>query len=129
MISTLGFVFFATTVEVDMVGEDYYEEGVKYQQQIDRIQRTAALSEPVDYTVINDELNITLPDDFTPGAFTGEITFYRPDNGNRDFTVTMNQSLTQVVDLSERKSGKWVVELRWKADGKEYYDEHDLYLQ
>ncbi len=37
-----GFIVFASRQKMDLVRNDYYDQEIRYQQQIDRVQRTAA---------------------------------------------------------------------------------------
>ncbi|MGM0587188.1 MAG: FixH family protein [Bacteroidota bacterium] len=133
MVSTLGFVFFATTLDFDLVTEQHYEEGVEYQQVIDRVEQTHALSQPVafNYQKSDRALNITFPKDVAEQSKQGTLTLYRPDDATLDQEKKLS-SFTQngiTVEEIELPPGKWTAQLKWSADQTQYYSESTLFVE
>lgn len=115
----------------DLVIKNYYEKGVKYQDQIDRINRTNALQEKVivEYTGLG--LLIRVPKMFSPEKIRGEILFYRPSNAKEDMRVplSVDSSGTVLISTAGLKKGFWKAELNWNADGKDYFKESSFTIQ
>ena len=57
----LMMVFKSSSQKTDLVTTDYYAKELKYQDKIDEMNRVAALSEPVGYTVKDNSLLIKFP--------------------------------------------------------------------
>ena len=60
----LFLAFKSSKQNVDLVTEDYYAKELQYQQKIDELKRTASLSAPVNFEVVNHALTIRFPKDF-----------------------------------------------------------------
>lgn len=113
-------VVLMTRERVDLVRDDYYQTEVAYQQQIDRLGRTAKLAQaPALYP--NDaqqQLDLHLP----AGWEKGKLTFYRPNDRRLDRTVSLQPGQTQVSTATLAK-GHWRIELNWSVGSQEFYCE------
>jgi len=120
----------ATRNNVDLVRQDYYEEELRFQQQIERVNRTAHLRH--DITVMTDASSVTfkLPLDVTAAKPTGEIQLYRPSDASLDkkLALDVNESGMQRIDASELKGGLWKLRVHWKVGEAEYYFDQSVVL-
>ena len=119
---------FLMNQDVQLVTENYYEKDLKYQQQIDKLNRTAALEEKVE--IIFDGLNVEVifPSSFTEDKISGEIYFYRPSDKSKDFIIqlTLNSEAGQIIPVTRIDKGFWRIKLSWTSDGIEYYNERAI---
>lgn len=127
-ISFMMFVWaYANSQHVDLVVPNYYERQIKYQQQIDRIQRTKDLPEPLrlSYSSRQHLLEIYFPAFFLPEKVTGNITLYRPSDARMDYSVTiaLNSEGKQFIPTENLLAGLWRIKIDWEADGLDYYYE------
>jgi nitrogen fixation protein FixH len=115
----------------DLVVKNYYEKGVKYQEQIDRINRTNALSEQADVKFTGTGLFIKIPKMFSPGKLNGEVFFYRPSSAEGDWKVplSVDSSGAALISTAGLEKGFWKVELSWSADNKDYFKETSFTIQ
>ena len=115
----------------DLVVKNYYEKGVKYQERIDRINRTNALAEKVSFEFTGKGLLIKLPEIFTPEKIKGEVLFYRPSNAKEDLRIPLStdNSGTMFISTARLEKGFWKAELNWSADGKDYLKETSFTIQ
>ena len=115
----------------DLVVKNYYEKGVKYQEQIDRINRTNALSEQADVKFTGTGLLIKIPKMFSPGKLKGEVFFYRPSSAEGDWKVplSVDSSGAALISTAGLEKGFWKVELSWSADNKDYFKETSFTIQ
>ncbi|MCF7797806.1 MAG: FixH family protein [Lentisphaeria bacterium] len=127
VLSLVGFLIFAGTHDVELVTDNYYEKTLQYQAQIDRINRTKALAEPVllRYEAGEKVYRVTFPAEFKSGDIQGRLSFYRPNDAGADvsFPLQLNAVREQVFSTAALSSGLWRVKITWDSDGVEYYNE------
>jgi len=122
-------VYQSTTQKIDLVTTDYYAKELKYQDRIDAIRRTGALSSKVTYEVKGNTISLLLPSEFESKETSGTILLYYPaDNSkdvNKDFTTG---SRTITIDIPAAANGSYQLQLNWVTDGQAFYFEDNLFL-
>ncbi|WP_341225920.1 FixH family protein [uncultured Arcticibacterium sp.] len=112
--------------DIFLVSADYYKQELAYQDKIDQTQNTYDLSvEPIiDYTETG--LAITFPEECSESS--GEVSLYRPSNGDMDISIPFKLSLNNTLNVSTDKleKGLWVLKLNWSKDTKKYYLEQKI---
>jgi nitrogen fixation protein FixH len=118
------FIIFASRQKVDLVSHDYYENEVRYQGQIDRVNRTQALSSSaeVTYNAAQKSLTVALPAEHARQAAAGSIHFYRPSDAglDQDVQLAVNADGVQQWDAKSLKAGLWKVRVEWTVAGKDF---------
>ena len=112
-----------------LVRTDYYEQEVKYQDQIERIQRTHPFLAEIKAEITQKDLVLQLPDAHTSSPdFTGSIWLYRPSNSGLDqrFELKPNPSGVYQQEVNGLLDGLWKLKINWTAQGKEFYYENSL---
>lgn len=122
VIAILSVVYFAFTQEVNLVSEDYYQQEIAYESQIERIKNTESLKNKPTIVLKKSFVELAFPMELKP---KGVIHFFRPSDGSQDrrIAIALGANGTQQVDFSTQEAGKWIVKLTWAQDGKEYYQE------
>ncbi|MGC3957638.1 MAG: FixH family protein [Verrucomicrobiota bacterium] len=119
-----GFIAWAVQQREDLVSADYYEREVRYQSQLDSMNRSHAVAaktvvtfEPAGQIII-----ITLPEAQTPGV-TGSIHLYRPSDArlDREVPLALTADGTQRLDAKQLADGLWKVRVKWNAGGQDYF--------
>jgi len=125
-----AWITFALRHHQDLVRADYYEESIRHQEQIDRLNRTATVRS--DIAVWHDpakaKVLLRLPA-YPPGEPpVGRLHFYRPSDASLDFEVPLAPDATglQRVGVGSLRPGQWRIRARWKAAGKDYFHEETL---
>ena len=117
------FIAFAVRQRDDLVSADYYEREVRYQSQLDSMNRSHAVAtktvvtfEPAGQTII-----ITLPEARMPGV-TGSIHLYRPSDArlDRELRLVLAADGTQRLDAKKLAGGLWKVRVTWTVNGQDY---------
>jgi len=114
--------------DISLVSENYYAEELKYQEQIDRLNNTAALSERPLILVRGGLLEVRF------NAFAefedGELVVTRPSDARYDatFEVRTGKDSVRVFDLSSYPLGRYNTALRWKMNGKEFLLQESITL-
>jgi len=125
------FVVFCSRHPADLVASDYYEQEVRFQGQIDRIQRTqqqAALTS-VTYEAANRQIIIALAS--TPAEkVTGQVQLYRPSAASLDKALKLepDASGVQTIEAGNLSAGLWKVRVSWRAGGQDYYVEQSVVI-
>lgn len=125
MIITIGTVVFLMNQDVDLVTSDYYNKGIQHQEQIDRVNRTNLMDEPVQINSEKDIVRFIFPKSFVQKSLNGTIQFYRPSNSKKDFSlpISIDTTAQQIVSTQNLEKGYWTVKLNWSQDSVEYYKE------
>lgn len=119
------FIAFCSRHPADLVAADYYEQEVRYQGQIERLQHAQqpAASPAVTYDPATQVISISLPSRFAPAKPSGSIQLYRPSatNLDRQIKLTLNDQGMQKIDARSLRPGLWKVRVSWTADREEFY--------
>ncbi|NEW78386.1 MAG: FixH family protein [Gelidibacter sp.] len=124
IIFILSFVFKATFLpEYDhhLVSDDYYKDEMNYQQEIDKLNKAAALNEDVSLTKVAEGLLIKFPAEFDPEKITGTISFQRPSNDKIDFQLPIKLTSTDyLISDDNLVQGIWNVKIEWTINSNTY---------
>jgi len=124
------FVVFCQRHKVDLVTSDYYEEEIRYQDQLDRMHRAASLEAParVGYDAEAGRLTVNLPPDHLAKTPKGWIQLYRPSSAGLDQKIPLQVDMlgAQVIDVSGLAEGLWHIRVSWSASGADYYYDQKL---
>jgi hypothetical protein len=129
----VAFVIFSSFQQVDLVTDDYYDEELKYQQQINRINRAQDLSKPViwRHDNSNNVLTLSFPSELESHKVKGNILFFRPSDAKQDKLTALNLTSENIQTISTENlsSGFWKLKIFWKVDQTEYYKEGSLVIK
>jgi hypothetical protein len=132
MVTVIAIVIFSAFQEIDLVSEDYYQQEIKYQKQIERISRTNALSEPVywDYNKSQKYVTIRFPEEIDRERIEGNILFFRPSDAKQDrlIALRLSEKNNQVISTQHLIPGLWKLKIFWKIDQKDFYTEGTLII-
>jgi hypothetical protein len=117
--------------EVDLVSDDYYQQELRHQDQIESAKRSKVLPEQPSIGVTGSTVTLKLPGAFSPASTAGTLTFYRPADRKRDFVVPLklDSSNTQYVRTASLQKGLWRVKIRWSQQNQTYYHEEPITIQ
>jgi nitrogen fixation protein FixH len=116
----------------DLVRPDYYEQEIRYQSQIDRVERTrrAAAEANIAYDPARNRLTIALPPAQAVGPITGTIELYRPSASALDHSLPLkvDSSGLQSLDTAALAPGLWRVRVSWTAGKEDYHVEKKVII-
>lgn len=119
-----GFIAFAARNHAELVRRDYYEEEIRFQQQVDRVARSRELASgtQIAYDAAERCIHVTLPPSHAAGS-TGRIQLYRPSDSTLDQVeyLALERDGTQKVSAAQLRAGLWKVRVQWTFQGEEYY--------
>jgi hypothetical protein len=114
--------------DVSLVSKDYYKEELGYQEQIHRLNNTAALEAKPVIRIVDQTLQVNFNQ---PGKIeNGELKLFCPSNAkmDRSFTVTTSDETTRTFEINTLQKGMYRAKLFWKMNGKEFYQEEVIYI-
>lgn len=126
-LSTVGFVVYAMSRDVDLVSEDYYGRALAHDGRVQALANADALGAAVGATVAADHVRVRVPPAMAP-QLRGTITLYRPADARADRTVAFVPGAdgTQTLATAGMVAGRWRLQMQWSADGHDYYAERDI---
>lgn len=127
----LGLVYYSTTLEVNLVTDNYYEQELKYQDQIDKSDRSKSLPEKMNIYLSNNYIRLKFPELGDITHFGGNITCYRPSDHKMDITVpvSLSRNFEQVIPVANLQKGLWKVKADWNFSGVSYFDEKPIMVE
>jgi hypothetical protein len=132
IIGCVTFVVFCTRHTADLVAADYYDQEVRYQGQMDRVQRTQQRGQlaSVSYDAARKQIAIALPATRSRGAATGSVQLYRPSAASldREFKFEAGPTGVQTIDAAGLEPGLWRVRISWTIDHMDYFIDEKLII-
>lgn len=129
IIAFVGFIMTLVVIsvrqdDIHLVTENYYEKEIKYQDQIEREKSAAELNREV---LVFDTQTKTMVLDLPVGA-KGNLQLFRPSDARLDqqLPIDILEEGKTEVSLEKLKSGYWRVQLTWKEDGVDFYQEKKI---
>jgi hypothetical protein len=135
---TIAFVAFAMFIgslvtvcvrqDITLVSRNYYDDELNYQDQIDRMNNTAAL--PVQPVIFVHSGLLELRYVGFAHSEEGELVVTRPSDARYDATFKVGAGIdtVRVFDLSRYPTGRYNLALRWKMNGKEFLFKESISL-
>jgi hypothetical protein len=131
VIAFIGFIsfimYFIITMNIDdkyshdLVTEDYYAEELTYQNDIDKLKNTKALSENITYKKTSEGMIIQFPKNIDFKNISGKVFLYRPSNKQLDFDTAISLSKPYLLIPDNRLvDGRWNIKIDWQYKGKQY---------
>jgi len=122
-------VYKSSTQKIDLVTPDYYAKELKYQERIDAVKRTQALASKTKYEVINNQLLVTLPAEFSGRDVTGDILLYCPADNSRDIKKDFSSGNGSAsITVPGAAKGAYQLQVSWTSEGNNYYFEENIFL-
>ena len=122
---TVGLIVMACSQKVDLVSTDYYEQELKFQGRIDRVERTrhTATQATVAYDANQQCITISLPAGQAGHQVSGHIELYRPSAAGLDRAVKLEPDANGVqhLDAAGMVPGLWKVRVSWTVEHEDYF--------
>ncbi len=105
---------------------DYYAKELVFQDQIEKEQRSRALTEDVSFMMGSEQLDIQFPREMKSTKISGNVQLFCPVDAKKDisFAIEADSNGKQIIPLNQVKAGRYKLQISWKANGLEYYKEN-----
>ena len=136
IVAFIGFILYFVitmstdkTYSYDLVTDKYYQQELKYQQEIDAKKNATELKENITINRTEKGLNINFPKDFENKMIKGKVFLYRPSNKQLDFEIPISISNKYLLVPEKRLlDGRWNITVAWSYNNKEYLFKKELNL-
>lgn len=100
--------------------EDYYKSSLKYQEVIDKLEKTKTLSTKVKITKSETGFILEFPKEINENA-TGSVSFLRPSTKVLDFEIPLTIIDNKMsITHDNLVAGKWKITINFKSNSEEY---------
>jgi nitrogen fixation protein FixH len=118
-------VVYLSRQKMDLVRGDYYDDEIRYQEQLDRMNRTQPFNAQVAiaYDSARQSITIALPSAHAQFLTSGRIRLYRPSDESldQDIKLTVSSDGVQRVSAKNLAPGLWKVRVYWTVKGQDYF--------
>ncbi len=122
-------VFKSFNQKVELVTTDYYAKELVYQQQIDKVSRSNALTENVKIIVAKSELQVVFPKEFTGKKIEGQVHLYFAADSDKDIILDFSVTESNIImKVPEKNKGMHQLKLNWSVNKTSYYFEKKIFL-
>ena len=112
----------------ELVTENYYQQELKVQGNIDRASNANALVDKVTINKVSEGIQIAFPKDFDYTAITGNVSLYRPSNQKLDAEIKISLSSSNLlIPKSNLVGGLWDITIEWEYKGVPYRNKQSIY--
>lgn len=121
-------VFIAATHQDSLVSNNYYEQELRFQAQIDAAARAAKSGATISRDA--DNIIIALSAIELKRNFSGTVEFYRPSAPELDHDLPLQPRAdgTQTINVSKLAAGPWLLRVKWNAGGETYFLEQKIVI-
>ena len=113
----------------DLVTDKYYQQELKYQQEIDATKNASVLAENITLIAKKEGLQIKFPSDFKTKEIEGTVLLYRQTNIQLDFEMPISISNAYLLVPENRLlGGRWNITVSWTYKITPYLFKEELNL-
>jgi hypothetical protein len=124
VVMILLLVGMSASQKIDLVTDQYYEDELRFQDKINKINLAKTLTDPLTWQVEEQGIKIHYPKEFSDNTLTGNIKLYCPSDNTKDRTfIIKSQNGNQLIAASDLESGRYYLQIDWKNDKKAYWNE------
>ena len=136
----ISFVIFAAGIvtmvaisfssSTDLVSENYYEQEIKYQDQIDILTNSVSLDKNVSVESEGSDVILRISNAGYVKDMKGYIYFYRSSDAGRDFKIDFRPDADGVQKISSGNlyRGSWKVKLSLNDGSKDFFVEKNIFI-
>ena len=116
--------------DVDLVGSDYYDQEMRFQQRIDSTKRAQAFGGQVAIAYAADQIRVSIPAAHAAQHANGTIRLYRPSDAklDREVKLAVNADGTQQVGVAGLLPGLWNARVAWTVGGEDFFHDENLII-
>jgi len=125
----LSIVIFTSFLQTDLYAEDYYQQELNYQQEIDAKNVSAQFDKSFYLTQSTKEVFVHFDELKNWEQLNGKLYFYRPNNAELDRSIAFSpQDGIQLISKEHFKTGEYEVKLTWKEGEQSFQIEKTVYI-
>jgi len=127
--SMIVFAIKASKQSYDLVSENYYDEAVRFQDQINATANAVDNKNGIRFNYIKAENSLELLS-ASKQDLIGSLYFYKPDKAGDDFTMEFHLTEAKTfIKLGTISKGLWKVKARWQVNNQNCFAETKLFIE
>lgn len=124
---SITFIVFSLRQDVELVEDDYYEQGANYSIQMQVQQRSAAFADSIIVENNAQSILIKLPGTIYSNTDTLKVHFYNPSSKSKDYKLLLlNLSDSVFIKKTNITSGRYTIKINWKLTQEDYLIEKTI---
>ena len=124
------FIFFAMRQDVNLVHEDYYEQGVDYSAQMDVNARSAEYKDSFKTFVEDGSFVVDFEKSLGSSIDSGSVLLFRPSSSSLDVSMPFGHIESSLkIPRSNLVAGRYILKLSWYSSGLKYEVDESIYIQ
>jgi hypothetical protein len=125
----LSIVIRTSFLHTDLYAEDYYQQELNYQEEIDAKNISVQFDKSFYLTQSTKEVFVHFDELKNWEQLNGKLYFYRPNNAELDRSIAfVPQDGIQLISKEHFKTGEYEVKLTWKEGEQTYQVEKTVYI-
>jgi nitrogen fixation protein FixH len=124
IIGCISFVVFCSMHGTELVAKDYYEQEIRFQSEMERLQRAEALGDQASIacTLEGHLIQVRVPEGHAAGLTRGRIQLYRASSSGMDRSIELKPDAKgfHALPTADLAAGPWNVKVTWTADNMDY---------
>ncbi|WP_299116696.1 FixH family protein [uncultured Winogradskyella sp.] len=111
----------------DLVVEDYYQQELKFQKDIDKEENSKALRVDISWQKTHEGIVIKFPENLNIKNIEGIVFLYRPSNKHLDFEIPISLSNHNLLIPDKRLlDGRWNLKIDWTYNKNAYLFKEEI---
>ncbi len=111
----------------DLVVEDYYQQELKFQNDIEKEENSKALKSDISWHKAEEGIVITFPKNLNIKNIEGTVFLYRPSNKHLDFETKISLSDHNLLIPDKRLlDGRWNIKIDWTYNSNPYLFKEEI---
>ena len=123
------FIIFSLRQDIDLVTEEYYEEGADFTSEMEITERS---KDYIDSIIISQEegyLEFNIPCSLSD-IKTFDLWFYRPSDKDEDLRTTLEINDAPVlVSTDNLIKGRYILHISWELDSLDFHIEKNIFIK
>ena len=124
------FIIFAMRQDVNLVHEDYYEQGADHGQRMRVDERSVPFIDSVKTSVDDEYFRIEFARSVRTAIDSGSVLLFRPSSSSLDVKFNLVKPVNSLaVPRTELADGRYILKLSWYIDELEYALERSVFVE
>jgi len=120
-------VYISVNTEFSLVSENYYEQEINYEDQLNSIRNFNALDVPpaFQFDRRQGEISLTFDPTLAEAMREGKVVFFRASNAryDKELPLSLDEDNQFKIPANTLLKGAWTLQLSWSDENSSYYKE------
>lgn len=131
VIMIVALVVISSKQDIELESKDYYAQELKYQQKINALNNSNALTSTVTSQLTENGVLLSFPKEQANTNIKGDALFFCAYDSKKDKKIELkpNENGEQLIPFSLLSTGKYTIKISWNVLGKDFYKENPITIK